>query len=68
MQLLSKLTRVEKLRMMNEIWDDLMHDDEPFQSPAWHEHALKDAHQSHAAGKDEMVDWDVAKEIIRKSV
>ncbi len=68
MQSLNQLTRVEKLRMMNELWDDLTHDAESFQSPAWHEQALKNAHQLHATGQAEMIDWDVAKEIIRNSV
>lgn len=40
---IENLTRTEKLRMMEVIWDDLSRDSETFSSPEWHAQALKDA-------------------------
>ncbi len=33
---LEKLTKAEKLRAMEELWQDLSEPDEEFESPAWH--------------------------------
>ncbi|MDO9364924.1 MAG: addiction module protein [Methylotenera sp.] len=68
MQSLSHLTRIEKLRMMNEIWDDLTHDTEPFQSPSWHEDVLKETQQRFANGEVEVLEWEEAKQLLRSNL
>lgn len=39
---LEKMSRDEKLRLMETIWADLSRDEEQFDSPAWHEQALRE--------------------------
>ncbi|MGB4811624.1 MAG: addiction module protein [Methylophilaceae bacterium] len=68
MQSLSNLTRVEKLRMMDALWDDLTHDVEPLQSPAWHEAVLKETQQRVVNGEIEVLDWEKAKELLRNQL
>ena len=68
MQPLNYLSRAEKLRMMDALWDDLTHDAEPFQSPAWHEDVLKETQQRVDNGEVEVLDWEKAKELLRKQL
>ena len=68
MQPLNYLSRAEKLRMMDALWDDLTHDLEPFQSPAWHEDVLKETQQRVANDEVEVLDWEKAKELLRKQL
>lgn len=68
MQPLNYLSRAEKLRMMDALWDDLTHDLEPFQSPAWHEDVLKETQQLVDNGEVEVLDWEKAKELLRKQL
>ncbi len=65
MQPLNHLSRTEKLRMMDALWDDLTHDTEPYQSPDWHQEVLKETQQRVANGEVEILDWDKAKELLR---
>jgi Putative addiction module component len=36
---ITHLSRAEKLRVMEAIWDDLTHEAESLESPAWHKQA-----------------------------
>lgn len=60
------LTREEKLRMMEALWRDLSADETDFASPAWHGDALKKAEAAYANGSAQMIDWSVAKEMLRQ--
>lgn len=62
---LENLTRTEKLRMIEALWDDLVHDSETFVSPEWHVEALKEAERALAENKAAFVSWDVAKKTLR---
>ncbi len=68
MQPLNDLSRAEKLRMMDALWDDLTHDAELFQSPNWHEDVLKETQQRVAIGEVETLDWEKAKELLRNQL
>ena len=61
------MTRSEKLRMMEALWDDLSHDKTVLASPAWHGEALKKAEQVRATGQADFVDWETAKQWLRDS-
>ena len=67
MQAIENLTRTEKLRMMEALWDDLAHDKTVFASPspAWHADALKEAEQARTDGETDFVDWETAKQRLR---
>jgi len=62
---IENLTRTEKLRMMEVIWDDLSRDSETFSSPEWHAQALKDAERALAENQTHFVPWDAAKKMLR---
>jgi hypothetical protein len=62
---IEKLTRSEKLRMMEALWDDLVHDKTVLASPAWHGDALKEAEQAQVSGQADFIDWETAKQNLR---
>jgi hypothetical protein len=59
------LSRHEKLRIMEAIWDDLSKSDEPVESPNWHQEALLDTEQRFAAGEESILEWSEAKKALR---
>ncbi len=63
---LKKMSRPEKLRAMEEIWTDLCRDDDGFESPAWHEEALRVAERAVAAGTAKFSDWEESKQRLRR--
>ncbi|HEY3326443.1 MAG TPA: addiction module protein [Novimethylophilus sp.] len=65
MSALAQLTRSEKLRMMEALWDDLAHDITPFPSPEWHGDALNEAEHARTSGQADFIDWETAKKALR---
>ena len=63
---LKKMSRDEKLRAMEALWTDLTEDDDRFESPAWHVHALREAERAMKNGKAHFSDWQEAKKRIRR--
>lgn len=63
---LKSMTRVEKLRAMEEIWADLTHDEEKFDSPSWHADVLRETEKAVASGKAKFSDWEEAKKRLRR--
>ncbi len=62
---IEKLSRAEKLRMMESLWDDLARDTSTLPPPEWHADELKKTELAHAAGEAEFVDWESAKRMMR---
>lgn len=60
-----QLTRPEKLRLMEALWTDLSVTEADFESPAWHETALREAEAREAAGHEPQTDWEQAKRQLR---
>lgn len=65
-ELAMRLPRVEKLRLMEALWDDLSHEDVEVDSPSWHEVVLRETEQRVASGKETPLDWDAAKRHLRR--
>ena len=63
---LKKMSRVDKLRAMEELWVDLSRDEAGIESPAWHGEALHHARGLVADGKAKFRDWEEAKVRIRR--
>lgn len=63
---LHKLPPDEKLKIIEALWSDLASDDKAFASPAWHEDELRKIEADLAAGRVETLDWEVAKNELRK--
>jgi hypothetical protein len=60
------LPRAEKLRLMEALWVELSRDEAELEPPAWHESALKETAQRFAEGREEILDWERAKEELRR--
>ena len=59
------LPRLEKLRLLETLWDDLSRDDAQLESPAWHEAVLTKTQQRLANGQEQVLDWEQAKVTLR---
>ena len=60
------LTRDEKLRVMEDIWEDLSLDEEKVESPEWHNSVLKETDNRFNANLEKSIDWQDAKKQLRK--
>ena len=60
-----QLSRAEKLKLMEVLWDQLSQPEEAFESPAWHAAALAETEQRLAEGKEQIVDWEAVKRQLR---
>jgi hypothetical protein len=63
---IKQLSREEKLRVMEAIWEDLSSEDQSMPSPAWHESTLRETEQRVQSGKEQILDWKEAKKELRK--
>lgn len=63
---IGSLTRTEKLRAMEELWEDLTQSEDEYPSPAWHGAVLREREEALKSGKDEFVPWEDAKRILRE--
>lgn len=61
------MPKAEKLRLMEALWVELSRDDVEFESPTWHESALKETAQRFANGQEEVLGWEQAKMELRKA-
>jgi len=59
------LSREEKLRVMEAIWEDLSNEEEQIESPDWHKKALKETEHRLSSGQEKIVDWKDAKKELR---
>ncbi len=66
-QAVQQLPRSEKLKLMEALWDDLSRPDSELQSPAWHAEELAATEQRLAEGKEQILDWEVAKKELRNT-
>jgi len=62
------MTREEKLRAMEALWEDLSRDEEAIAPPAWHAVVLAETERAVREGRATFNDWEEAKERIRKRV
>lgn len=60
------LSREEKLRVMEAIWEDLSREAEQVESPDWHREALEETDRRLKAGQERLMDWPDAKEALKK--
>ena len=63
---LDKLTRLEKLQAMEQLWADLCRDEEELESPEWHREVLEQRERDLKDGKDTFVSLEEAKRILRE--
>ncbi|TVR61812.1 MAG: addiction module antitoxin RelB [Spirochaetaceae bacterium] len=65
---LDQMTISEKLRAIEEIWEDLSRSSNDVPSPAWHADVLRARDERTKNGSAKYVDWAEAKKDIRDSV
>ena len=65
---LDKMSVEEKLQAMESIWDDLCDRADNLVSPAWHGEVLADRESALQGGDDEFIDWETAKQNIKKQL
>ena len=58
----------EKIRAMETIWDDLCKKADSITSPTWHKDVLNEREAQIQNGKEQFMDWNQAKDYIRKKV
>lgn len=60
------LSREEKLKVMEAIWDDLSKEDAQVESPEWHQEALQETDRRLKSGQENILDWHDAKKELRE--
>lgn len=65
---LKQMALPEKLRLMEALWDELCSREEQVPIPDWHKTLLDERERLIAEGKATFVDWETAKERIRKRI
>jgi len=63
---LEEMTTADKLRALEQIWDDLLRTPEEVPSPAWHEDVLRAREHRIVEGSADFSDWPDAKRRIRE--
>ena len=58
----------EKIKTMEDIWDDLISHAERLPSPEWHRGVLENRDKALAEGHEQGIDWDVAKKALKQDI
>jgi hypothetical protein len=62
---IQRLPRAEKLKLMEALWEDLSRVEADLESPAWHAEELAETERRLAEGKEQVLDWEIAKKALR---
>ncbi len=65
---LKDMTLQEKLDAMESLWEDLVRTPEAIESPAWHKEVLDKRLRKLQEGESQFIDWETAKEALRKKL
>jgi hypothetical protein len=62
---LHKLPAIEKLKIIEALWGDLVNDEASLPNLSWHESELKETEERFQADSIEILDWRQAKKELR---
>lgn len=62
---LGMMTTAEKLRLMEELWQNLSADGQSLESPPWHGDILDERERLIQSGEEKYIDWEAAKKQLR---
>ena len=62
---IENMSREEKLRAMEALWQEISKEDPAPESPAWHGEVLEQTRSRVSAGTEQAVDWEEAKRRLR---
>lgn len=65
---LEKMTTLEKMAIIEKIWDDLSRNIDELPSPAWHEDVLRARERRVANGTARFLDIEQAKQAVRDQI
>jgi len=65
---LEKMTLEEKLKLLEELWSDLLSHEDKVPSPQWHKDILEKREEKVKKGQETILDWNDAKERVRQSI
>jgi putative addiction module component (TIGR02574 family) len=65
---LGTMTVSEKLDLLEALWDDLSQNPEQVPSPDWHREILEERREDLQAGREQLEDWEKAKQDIRRRI
>ncbi len=65
---INQMTTAEKIRVMEDLWDDLCHQANELSSPSWHQDVLTQRENSISTGEEKFIDWKTAKKNIREKI
>ena len=65
---IEQMTTAEKIRTMEDIWDDLCHHAAEVPSPSRHQDVLSQREESVSKGSEAFTDWETAKKRIRETI
>jgi hypothetical protein len=65
---IDQMTIAEKIRTMEDIWDDLCRHASEIPSPSWHRDVLSQREESVSKGTETFTDWETAKNRIREKL
>ena len=58
---------MQKVRIMEQIWVDLLKEEDNIEMPEWHLEELAKTEKSIQKGREHFQDWEVAKKAIREA-
>ncbi|MGB0495919.1 MAG: addiction module protein [Kangiellaceae bacterium] len=59
------LPTIEKIKVMEFLWEEITLDNSSYISPSWHEKVLKETEVKVEEGSEKMIDWNEAKQSLR---
>jgi hypothetical protein len=65
---IDQMTTAEKIRTMEDIWDDLCHHAAEIPSPSWHRDVLSRREESVSKSSETFTEWETAKNRIREKL
>ena len=65
---LDKMTSLDKIAVMEKLWDDLCRDSESIPSPLWHKDILEEREKEINEGKAKFTSLDLAKQRIKDQI
>ena len=65
---LERMSTADKLRLMENLWQNLTEKDSTVTSPSWHGDVLQERERLTVSGEEEFIDWETAKQQLRKDL
>ena len=62
---LAEMTTLDKLRLMEDLWQNLSENETELVSPSWHGEVLKERDRLITSGEESYIDWEAAKKQLR---